>query len=50
MGGAVGVFLLVTGRATPKTAIPFGPFLAGSALFMMIFSNIADRFFMLLGV
>ena len=49
-GGSVGVFLLATGRATPKTAIPFGPFLAGSALFMMIFPYIADRFFILLGV
>lgn len=49
-GGFVGIILLATTRATRKTAIPFGPFLAGSALILLIVPAIPDRFFDLLGV
>lgn len=49
-GGAVSIFLLATKRVTPKTAIPFGPFLAGSALLLMAFPDASDLFFALLGV
>lgn len=49
-GGAVSVFLLAANRVTPKTAIPFGPFLAGAALLLLAFPMIVDRFFTLLGV
>ena len=49
-GGLISLFLLATKNVTPKTAIPFGPFLAGAALFIMIFPNVVDRFFMFLGV
>jgi len=50
VGGLVGVVLLATNSATRKTAIPFGPFLAGAALVLMVFPSISDRFFVLLGV
>ncbi|MDA1169185.1 MAG: prepilin peptidase [bacterium] len=49
-GGIVSIFLLVSGRVTPKTAIPFGPFLAGAALLLMVFPGLTDRFFIFLGV
>ena len=49
-GGVIGIFLLATGQATAKTAIPFGPFLAGSALLLMVFPNLANLFFAFLGV
>ncbi len=49
-GGIWGVFLLATKRASRKTAIPFGPFLAGAALLLLVLPNISDRFFMFLGV
>ncbi len=49
-GGLVSMFLLAVNRVTPKTAIPFGPFLAGSALLLLAFPDAADRFFILLGV
>lgn len=49
-GGAVSVFLLVSHRVTPKTAVPFGPFLAGSALLIMVFPELTDLFFTFLGV
>ena len=50
LGGAFGIFLLLTKKATAKTAIPFGPFLAGTALYIMAFPQIADRFLSFLGV
>lgn len=50
VGGLVGILLLATKRAGRKTAIPFGPFLAGAALFLMIFPRISDLFFGLFGV
>ncbi len=49
-GGMVGIFLLASKKAGPKTAIPFGPFLAGAALVLMVFPTISDRFFAFLGV
>lgn len=50
IGGLVGVVLLATRSATRKTAIPFGPFLAGAALVLMVFPSISDRFFGLLAL
>lgn len=35
-GGAVGTFLLLTGRANMKTPVPFGPFLAGVAILFIL--------------
>jgi len=35
-GGIVGLFLLVTGRATMKTPVPFGPFLTGVAILFIL--------------
>ncbi|MFH1353735.1 MAG: A24 family peptidase [bacterium] len=35
-GGAVGAFLLLTGRANMKTPVPFGPFLAGVAILFIL--------------
>lgn len=49
-GGTIGIFLLATGKATAKTAIPFGPFLAGSALLLMVFPGLENLFFAFLGV
>lgn len=50
IGGMVGILLLAMKRAGRKTAIPFGPFLAGVALLLLISPQISDRFFALLGV
>jgi len=35
-GGIIGLFLLVTGRATMKTPVPFGPFLTGVAILFIL--------------
>ncbi len=40
VGGAFGTVLLITKRATPKTAIPFGPFLTGVAIMFILFPAI----------
>lgn len=50
IGGIVGIFLLGSKKATAKTAIPFGPFLAGSALLLMVFPGLSSLFFAFLGV
>lgn len=50
IGGMVGIVLLAMKKAGRKTAIPFGPFLAGAALLLLIYPQISDRFFALLGV
>lgn len=50
VGGIVGIFLLASKQATAKTAIPFGPFLAGSALLLMVFPGLSSLFFTFLGV
>ncbi len=39
-GGFVGTYLLVTKQATLKTAVPFGPFLAGAAIIFILFPRI----------
>ncbi len=49
-GGMVSIFLLASNRVTGKTAIPFGPFLAGAALILMVNPTYVDRFFSFLGV
>ncbi len=36
LGGATGIWLLVTKKASPKTPIPFGPFLAGVAMLFLL--------------
>lgn len=43
-GGAVGAVLLMAGRATLKTRVPFGPFLAGAAVFLLLFPTATDAF------
>ncbi|MEO6078148.1 MAG: A24 family peptidase, partial [Candidatus Andersenbacteria bacterium] len=50
IGGLVGIWLLATKKASKKTAIPFGPFLAISAFLIMLVPDIPHRFFQLLGV
>lgn len=37
VGGVVSIGLLWSGRATMKTAVPFGPFLTGSAVLLLLF-------------
>ncbi|KKT93094.1 MAG: Type 4 prepilin-like protein leader peptide processing enzyme [Parcubacteria group bacterium GW2011_GWA2_45_14] len=39
-GGFLGTYLLVTKQATLKTAVPFGPFLAGVAIIFILFPHI----------
>ncbi|MFH1443985.1 MAG: prepilin peptidase [Candidatus Peregrinibacteria bacterium] len=39
LGAVVAVFLLTTHRATRKSAVPFGPFLACAALSVLLFGN-----------
>lgn len=39
MGGALGAILLVTRRATLKTQVPFGTFLAGAAIIFTIYAE-----------
>lgn len=43
-GGLFGGVLLLTKRATPKTAIPFGPFLAGAAMILLIYPALIPFF------
>lgn len=42
VGGLVGGSLLLTGKATMKTAIPFGPFLAGVAIVLILVPAIPE--------
>lgn len=44
VGGAVGAYLLLTGKATPKTAVPFGPYLAGMAIALLIWPQLPPVF------
>jgi prepilin signal peptidase PulO-like enzyme (type II secretory pathway) len=39
-GGVMGSYLLLTKRANLKTAVPFGPFLAGTAIIFIIFPKV----------
>jgi prepilin signal peptidase PulO-like enzyme (type II secretory pathway) len=41
-GGFLGTYLLVTKQATLKTAVPFGPFLAGVAILFILFPSIPN--------
>lgn len=41
-GGLFGTYLLITKKATLKTAVPFGPFLAGVAILFILFPNIPN--------
>lgn len=50
IGGIVGMVLLGLKKAGRKTAIPFGPFLAISAIAIMLIPDLPHRFFQLLGV
>lgn len=43
-GGLVGVLLLLARKATPKTAVPFGPFLAGTAIPLLIWPGFVGAF------
>lgn len=43
-GGAIGGVLLLLKLATPKTAIPFGPFLAGAAMVLLFYPIIIPLF------
>lgn len=42
IGGVVGSYLLLMGRATPKTAVPFGPYLAGTAIVMLLWPGLTE--------
>lgn len=48
IGGIVGIFLLARRSATLKTAVPFGPFLIGAALLLILFPQIPSHLFYLL--
>ncbi|OGY36131.1 MAG: hypothetical protein A3E36_00925 [Candidatus Andersenbacteria bacterium RIFCSPHIGHO2_12_FULL_45_11b] len=50
IGGLVGLYLIGIKKAQAKTAIPFGPFLAIAAFFLMMIPDLPNRFFQLLGV
>lgn len=41
-GGAVGIWLLLRHRATLKTPLPFGPFLTGAAMLLLLVPRLAD--------
>lgn len=49
VGGAYGSVLLAARRATMKTAIPFGPFLIGAALLLMLTPHLPGQLLALLG-
>lgn len=40
LGAIIGLSLIATGRANRKTAIPFGPFLAGATMFILLFPQV----------
>lgn len=43
VGGIVGLYLLARRGATLKTAVPFGPFLIGAALLLLLFPHIPSQ-------
>ena len=45
IGAVVGVFLLATKKATRKTHLPFGPFLAGASLLVLLSGDWLMAFF-----
>lgn len=46
-GGFIASLLLVLRRANLKTAVPFGPYLIGAALLIMVYPDLSDRLFSL---
>lgn len=50
LGGLLGATLVATRRASLKTRLPFGPFLAGTTAATLIVPQLADAFFSFLGV
>ncbi len=48
-GGILGIYLLLTKKAGPKTAVSFGPFLAGAAILCLLFPSLIAQFMWLLG-
>lgn len=48
-GGAYGTYLLGAKKATPKTAVPFGPFLAGATIICLLFPQVTTIFITFLG-
>jgi len=51
LGGAVGSWLLATGRASAKTAVPFGPYLTGVSLTLLVWPQLPHLFWeFLLGI
>ncbi|MDP3997555.1 MAG: prepilin peptidase [bacterium] len=48
-GGLVGLWLLLAKKATVKTAIPFGPFLLGAAVLLLLFPSLPLHLLTLLG-
>lgn len=42
-GAIIGLILIVLGKKTMKSEIPFGPFLAASAIVVLIFGNLAGQ-------
>lgn len=50
IGGLVGIWLLLRKKAQLKTAIPFGPFLCGTAILLLIFPSLTSQIiFLILG-
>ena len=49
-GGLVGTYLLVTGKASRKTAIPFGPYLTGFAMLFLVYPAIIEMFWSFLAL
>lgn len=41
-GGLWGIYLLAARQATPKTAVPFGPFLAAAAIVCLVIPSVSD--------
>jgi len=46
-GGLVGIFLLLRGGATLKTAVPFGPFLIAATVLLLLWPELSATFFSL---
>lgn len=42
LGGFIGLLLIISKKATLKTAIPFGPFLAGVAILYILFPQVPE--------
>lgn len=50
VGGIVGLILIALRKATPKTRIPFGPFLAAGTAVTLLFPALPGAFFHFLGL